>query len=322
MTVDIINMQSGGKKGGPSLSATALFFSGIDNVALTPQTVVPTGGVAPYSFASVNFPAGVTVNAGTGVVSGTPANFGNTTNASVTVTDASLHTFSVPIFFNVFQGTFADSFARADQPFVVGDLWGYSPLAQSTAVGPNIAASLNVVSSALQVSICSSNGQNQMLLYPIVVDWPQCFTNHAQYAQLAISADNSGGANFAFNGPAVMFNVNRSTGYYIQTNNTGAGNALLKYIIGSSNGGAESNLDTNSNTGYTFALGDILRIEAYPNTPVANQTTIKHYRNGVLQNTVIDSTNHYNNGCYGIMDLFVSAGVTQSIQNFQGGILS
>jgi hypothetical protein len=86
-------------------------------------------------------------------------------------------------------------------------------------------------------------------------------------------------------------------------------------------GAAQTAIDTNGGVGYTYANGDLLRIEAYPNTPIANQTTIKHYINGVLKNSFVDSTNHYATGVYGIFDFFVSAGVTQSWQNFKGGIL-
>lgn len=316
-----LNVLGQGAASGP-LAAAPLTFSGIDSVALTNQTMVATGGNAPYTYTAVGFPAGVTIGLASGIVSGTPTTPG-VYPATVTVADSGGHSISVGCAFVVYTGTFADTFNRADQPFYVGNAWSLIPYQQGTMVVPNLAAAINVVGSTLQLSNASTNGANETQLFPLVVSWDQIYTNHAQYAQCTINGDNSGGANFAANGPSVLMNGNAATGYFIATNSTGAGNAVLKYVITSMNGGgAQTKIDTNGGAGFTYANGDVLRIEAYPNNPVANQTTIKHYRNGVLQNSLVDSTNHYNSGTYGIFDFFVSASITQGWQNFQGGILS
>lgn len=310
-------LQSSPPKGVAALTATALFFSGIDNIALVSQTVTPSGGVAPYSFVAVNFPAGVTVGAASGIVSGTPTSPGNTTNASVTVTDSAAHTFSVPIFFAIATGTFIDTFHRADQPFYVGDQWAVQPLTFSTCLGPNIAAAINVAANQLNLSICSSNGANGLLLFPIPISWDVIF-GRSQYAQMSMTADNSGGANFAFCGPSCMVDGNKTTGYFIQTNTNGAANTLKRYVVTALGVG---NINTNGGAGFTYAFGDILRIEALPNTPAVNQTTVKTYINGVQQSSDIDAVGHYSFGNYGILDYFISAGITQSFDNFQGGAL-
>lgn len=322
MTVEIISLQSSKGKTVAALTATALFFSGLDNIALTSQTVTPSGGVAPYSYAAVNFPAGVSVNASTGAITGTPTSPGITTNASVTVTDSAgvPHTFSVPIFFDIATGTFSDSFARVDQPFFVGSQWSVFPLEGSTCTGPNIAAAINVASNQLNLTICSSNGLNELMLFPIPIDWSQMFT-HAQYAQAILSADNSNpGVAVGFTGIGAMFNANNNTGYFLMTNTPdgGATQVLGKYNVFSLNGGGAG---TVIHSNLNFAVGNTLRIEVKPNTPVANQTTINSYVNGVLQSSDVDSTNHYSTGVYGIFDYFVSSGVTQSWKSFQGGPL-
>jgi hypothetical protein len=220
--------------------------------------------------------------------------------------------------------SFADTFHRADQPFMLGDSWVCAPTEVSTIVGgSNLAASINIGGGVqANFSICSSNGNNFIICYPVPISWNIVFTQ-PQYAQCRIVADNSGGANFAFMGPAVLFNINKNTGYSIETNVIfGVGNQVLRYTVASTNGGgAQSAINNNGGAGFTFAIGDVLRIEAIPNSPAANQTTVKTYRNGVLQSSDVDAVNHYTSGVCGFGDLFCSAGVTQSWDNFQGGVI-
>jgi len=56
--------------------------------AITPITVFHTGGVAPYILGGTGFPAGVSFNGTTGVISGTPTTAGGAGTAEITVTDA------------------------------------------------------------------------------------------------------------------------------------------------------------------------------------------------------------------------------------------
>lgn len=330
MTVEVINLQGGKGISKPALTATALFFSGIDNVALTPQTVTPSGGTAPYSFTGVNLPAGITVDAGTGVVSGTPTTPGVTTNASVTVTDSSgvPKTFSCPVFFDIVVGSFSDTFNRSDQPFYVGNLWAIMPLQDSTVIGANIPLGINVAGSPgqLNLQIISSTGANRTILFPITVDWSTVFSGHAQWSECKLNADNTnvGLAQIGSTGPCVLFNANAETGYIIVTNTIqGVSNVVGKYsVVKVNGGGAPTTINNNAGAGFSYAIGDVLRIEGYPNTPVAGQTTIKSYVNGVLKSTDIDSSSPYSSGVFGIDDQFTSNSVTQSWQNYSGGTLS
>lgn len=223
---------------------------------------------------------------------------------------------------NPFANTsFADSFARADQPFMVGALWTVAPLQGSTVTGgSSMAGAINVAGNSLNCSILSSNGVNECMMYPTFLNWAVAATQ-PQYSQHTISADNSGGVNFAFNGPAVTMNVNASTGYFIQTNNNGVSNVTGKFIVRSFDGASSRILDSNGNAGFSFNLNDVLRIESYPNTPAAGSTTLKYYVNGVLQGSFVDSVGHYSLGVFGIMNYFISTGITQSYQNYKGGIL-
>ena len=65
---------------------TAAQINGFDGVPLVPFTLVVTGA-QPISFSAVNLPTGVTINAATGVISGTPIGFGST-SATITATNA------------------------------------------------------------------------------------------------------------------------------------------------------------------------------------------------------------------------------------------
>lgn len=212
--------------------------------------------------------------------------------------------------------TFSDTFHRADQPFGLGDLWALNPMLgpSNALVGANIAASINVAGNQANFSLCSTNGVNFLQCFPIPISW-NIFYTKSQFSQARITADNSGGAVFAFNGPSVLMNANKSTGYFIQTNTPDGGttNVLGKYsVIGVNGSGAQLLISTNQN----FAINDVLRIEGVIGS---TGTTINTYRNGVLQTSALDSTGKFASGTCGIFDYFVSAGVTQSWDNYTGG---
>lgn len=219
--------------------------------------------------------------------------------------------------------TFSDTFHRADQPFMLGDQWVCAPTEVSTIVGgANLAASINVAGNQANFSICSSNGNNFIVCYPVPITWNAVFSV-SQFSQCRLTADNSGGVNFAFMGPTVLFNINKNTGYSIETNIIfGVGNQVLRYTVASTNGGGgQTAINNNGGAGFTFAIGDTLRIEAIPNFPAVNQTTVKTYRNGILQSSDVDAVNHYTSGVFGFFDTFCSAGITQSWDNYSGGAL-
>jgi Zn-dependent metalloprotease len=62
--------------------------TGTVGTAITPFTVTASGGTSPYSFAATGLPGGITINATSGQVSGTPTAAG-TFNVTVNVTDSS-----------------------------------------------------------------------------------------------------------------------------------------------------------------------------------------------------------------------------------------
>jgi hypothetical protein len=133
-----------------SLIAFSVGFEGVyQGIVLTPQAIMASGGIPPYSFSAVGLPTGVTINAVTGIISGTPTVFGNFT-ATVTVTDNAGNSINVSAFFSIIQTAFSDDFNRANSTDLgsnwirsfgnntsaggVGSSWG---TAQITAGNPN-----------------------------------------------------------------------------------------------------------------------------------------------------------------------------------------
>ncbi|WP_411104069.1 putative Ig domain-containing protein [Streptomyces sp. cmx-4-9] len=112
--VTVTATDAAGKKGSasftwtvatPGTGAPVLTDPGSQNVYAGRPVSLPlkaTGGTAPYTFSAVNLPAGLGINASTGVVSGTPAGWGFR-NATLTVTDAAGRKASVTVTFTVWS---------------------------------------------------------------------------------------------------------------------------------------------------------------------------------------------------------------------------
>ncbi|MGD0733388.1 MAG: putative Ig domain-containing protein, partial [Terracidiphilus sp.] len=78
----------------PPVSATCVSITAVQGVAITPVTMVGSGGSGgPYTFSATGLPAGLTIST-SGTISGTPTASG-TFNYTVTVTDSAGHTGTV-----------------------------------------------------------------------------------------------------------------------------------------------------------------------------------------------------------------------------------
>ena len=75
----------------PPVSATCVYINAIKGIAITPVTLVGSGGSGgPYTFTATGLPSGLSISS-SGTISGTPTVTG-TFNYTVTITDASGHT--------------------------------------------------------------------------------------------------------------------------------------------------------------------------------------------------------------------------------------
>ncbi|MFJ3584145.1 putative Ig domain-containing protein [Streptomyces sp. NPDC090127] len=113
-TVTVTATDATGKKGSTSFSWTVtapgsgtptLAHPGSQTLSVGRAfglALTATGGTTPYTFGAVNLPAGLSLNASTGVVSGTPTTWGFR-NATLTVTDAAGRKSSVSVTFTVWS---------------------------------------------------------------------------------------------------------------------------------------------------------------------------------------------------------------------------
>jgi len=88
--LSLAEVQAFGTIGPASLSITGpvALPQGTVGVAYSPTTVNAIGGSTPYSWSATGLPAGLTINSGTGVISGTPGSAtGSPFSVTVTVTD-------------------------------------------------------------------------------------------------------------------------------------------------------------------------------------------------------------------------------------------
>jgi hypothetical protein len=88
----------GGGIVGPQISGTPV-LTATEDAVYTGFTVSTKGGAAPLVYALVGtWPAGISINSGTGAVSGTPTAAGSFTGLSVSVTDADSEASQLPAF--------------------------------------------------------------------------------------------------------------------------------------------------------------------------------------------------------------------------------
>lgn len=90
--------RNGGGVLGPNISGTPV-LTATQNSAYAGFTVSGAGGTAPLVYALVGtWPAGISINTGTGAVTGTPTAAGTFANLSVKVTDADSKEAQLPTF--------------------------------------------------------------------------------------------------------------------------------------------------------------------------------------------------------------------------------
>lgn len=98
-----VNLPASSSLSGPTISNLSITTSTLPDGTVSAaysQTLAVTGGTAPYTFSATSLPAGLSLNASTGVISGTPTTSG-LTGFSVSVTDATSAVFNKTFSINV-----------------------------------------------------------------------------------------------------------------------------------------------------------------------------------------------------------------------------
>ena len=117
----------------PTLNCTA----GAAGVVGTPYSSTPctgSGGVTPYSYTASGLPPGLSINAGTGAITGTPTTAGVYNNVVVIVTDSLAQTASQTISITIYSKPTLNCTAGAAG--VVGTPYSSTPCTASGAVTP------------------------------------------------------------------------------------------------------------------------------------------------------------------------------------------
>lgn len=289
MTVKIHDLCAIRPPGGPpggTLMANSLFFSGPPNVALVPQAMAPSGGVLPYGFSAVGLPAGVVIDAVTGIISGTPTATGNTT-ATITVTDSAgtPQSINVPVFFDIALApdvtSFSDTLVAPDQPFLTGDAYYCCQTAQGTLTGSMDSMASRIGRQATGLQIAGGGGGN-IVTFGSFIPRPLSFVNVAgknQFAEVKIVSDTSAGANVVVGGISVYVQTNNGQKYSLRKNPAGvaAGVGLVVSFPGT---------NTLISAVHAVVANDVVRLEV---TTAGGNNTLKILINGIVVQTVVNA---------------------------------
>lgn len=203
---------------------------------------------------------------------------------------------------------YQESFNRLDQPPFLGLNWNMEQTPASNVAGVTVDGNVNVGGGI--AAFGATGGVYQMIWTPQYVN-RQLIKNlsqtRVQYAQ--IKARSLVGVNCSI-GPTVLKAEPNSAGCYILILQGNGTLQLFRNVDASA-------VILNAAVG-VWAINDVLRIEA---TVTPSATTIRCYKNGVLQSTDIDNTGaRISFGMYGIC-YFSSVGASQiGFSDFDGGL--
>ena len=209
---------------------------------------------------------------------------------------------------------FADSFARADQPFYVGNDWATILTASDTVSGIDFAANVNVSANQLVFGDGGLGNFNgiQSIAYPALINVGVVRTRsltRGLFVQATLSAKIAGVDCSA--GLMLMGNPNVETCYWMQFQSNQAFCQILRSI------GSGQTLLTPA--AFNNTVGHVYRFEF---TFATAQNTLRSFDNGVLVDTTIDASAQrlQSGGIYGFAYTGSFTGQL-GFQNFSGGIL-
>jgi hypothetical protein len=148
------------------------------------------------------------------------------------------------------------------------------------------------------------------------IPWPMdlgTLSGLPQFAEYKMRTNNSIVGSLDRRGPMVFAKANQGNCYCLEINWEAATVNIFRIN--------QSNVSTTIlGTTFPIALNDTIRIEAINSDPL--NIVINAYRNGVLQQSVTDSSaQRLVSGLPGIYDAFCSSGITQTLSNFACGAL-
>lgn len=207
---------------------------------------------------------------------------------------------------------YSETFNRPDQPFFLGNNWNFQPTEQCANAPSSMAGGVNVGAGVATIGTGLGNVARS-LFTPAFVD------RQAVTAGMLIRGEF---AQFTVKGFVV--GISCDVGLMVYNPNPNDGNCyalLLATATSQANlfrnvGGPAANIGANL---FAWATNDIIRLEVIPG---ATANTVKSYKNGVLQSTIVDNSalRPTGGGHYGLAWFSSNVG-TLSFGDFSGGLL-
>jgi hypothetical protein len=210
--------------------------------------------------------------------------------------------------------SYAETFIRADQPFLLGNNW-YNTVSQSSSwSGANLAAQVNVGGTG---ATFGAGGLlfGQCYWIPTLIDVAAVLAQSAirgVFAQFTITG-HAAGVSGLFGLMCFNPNPNDSNGYMLLMRTTTLTAELFRDV-----GPGQTSLVAPA---LNWVDNDIIRLEVIP---AAAANTCKSYKNGVLQNTFVDNNAarpaQAAGGTFGLCYFSNNTG-SLTFKNFSGGVL-
>jgi hypothetical protein len=277
------------------------------SVAYPSTTIFATGGTGTYTWSAAGLPAGMTINAATGAITGTPTGAANTYNVTVTVTDA-FNTTATKSYTIVLNGTLAITGPASLPNWTKGK--AFTPVTVTTSGGT---APLSFSAPSLPPGLSINAGTGVISGTP---------TTPGTYSSFSVTVTDSVGASanrtysmtinpaITITGPASLPNGQQGVAYPTQTLTSTGGTGAITWSQAGLPAGLSLNAATGAITGTPTAVGSFTVNVTATDTVGATATTSYSFNVSVVPFNVTSVTLGNGGGAGGLGQVAQSDTVT------------